>query len=381
MTTRMLLAVTRTGGHTVPALAVAEVIRRRYPQIEIRFAGTAEGIEVRMVPRSGFTLETIPVIGLRRSLHVDLIRFPWMLLKGLVHSFKLISNYAPDLVFCTGGYVSGPVGLSARVLGVPLVLHEQNDYPGVTIRTLSRLATQVFLAFQGAARRIGGCRRVVVGNPTRGGWTDLDPADARRSFGLDTDRHTLVVVGGSQGARGINGAVQSALPRLMEKGLQVLWQTGKLDYDAALATASRWSGRVIVKEFIDDMNAAYRSADLALTRSGAMTLAEITLLGVPAVLVPLPTAAEGHQEHNARAMERAGAARMIRQPELDGDTLSATVCGLVEDPDRLARMASCSRALARPEAADRIVDELVSAGLLKQTADGNGAAGTAATQS
>jgi len=363
---RLLMAVTRTGGHTVPALAVAEAIRRRHPQIEIRFAGTAEGVESRLVPRSDFALEIIPVIGLRRSLHTDLLRFPGMLLKGMVRSLALVWTYSPQLVFCTGGYVSGPVGLSARAMGIPLVLHEQNDYPGVTIRALSRMAAQVFMAFSGAGRRLGGRRRCVVGNPTRGGWTEMDRTEARQRFGLDGDRPTLVVVGGSQGARGINGAVESALPVLMERGFQVLWQTGRLDHAAAAAAATRWPDRVVVFEFIDDMNAAYRAADLALTRSGAMTLAELTLMGVPAVLVPLPTATEGHQEHNARAMERAGAGCMIRQSDLDGASLSRLVSDLVSDPVKLAAMAGRSRALAVPDAADRIVDEMERAGLLGQ---------------
>jgi UDP-N-acetylglucosamine--N-acetylmuramyl-(pentapeptide) pyrophosphoryl-undecaprenol N-acetylglucosamine transferase len=289
-----------------------------------------------------------------------------MLLKGMARSLELVRSYSPQLVFCTGGYVSGPVGLSARALGVPLVLHEQNDYPGVTIRALSRLAAQVFMAFSGAGRRIGGRRRCVVGNPTRGGWAEMDRAEARRQFGLSGERPTLVVVGGSQGARGINGAVETALPDLMARGFQVLWQTGRLDHAAAAAAASRWPDRVVALEFIDDMNAAYRAADLALTRSGAMTLAELTLMGVPAVLVPLPTATEGHQEHNARAMARAGAGCMIRQRDLDGASLARTVSELTADPERLAGMAARSRALAVPDAADRIVDEMERAGLLRR---------------
>ena len=370
--TRLLMAVTRTGGHTVPALAIAEVIRRRHPGVEIRFAGTAEGVESRLVPRSGFALDAIPVIGLSRSLHSDLLKFPLMLMKGMLRSISLVWSYRPDLVFCTGGYVSGPVGLSASVLGVPLVLHEQNDFPGITIRALSRLATQVFLAFEGARRRIGGRLRCVVGNPTRGDWAEVSRAEARSPFGLAADRMTLMVVGGSQGARGINGAVESALPALIGQGFQVLWQTGRLDHAAASAAASRWPGRVVAIEFIDDMNAAYRAADLALTRAGAMTLAELTLMGVPAILVPLPTASEGHQEHNARAMERSGAGRLLLQSDLDGASLSRLVAAMAADSDKLEEMAEKSRGLAVPDAADRIVDELERVGLLKGTADGRG---------
>ncbi len=366
MALRLLFAVTLTGGHTVPALAMAGAVRRRYPDAQIRFAGLAKGVEARLVPRSGYRLETIPVIGLKRQLHPDLLRFPWMLVKGMARSLRLISSYRPHIVICTGGYVSGPVGIAARLLGVPLILHEQNSFPGIAVRLLSRMAAQTFLAFKGAAHRIGGRQRLVVGNPVRAGWQRMDRAEARRCCELDPDRPTLLVVGGSQGAAGINRAVAEALPSLMERAYQVFWQTGKLGYETALSTAEAWKGRVIVKEFIDDMQAACSAADLALTRAGAMTLAEQALLGVAAVLVPLPTATEKHQEYNARARVREGAARMILQSDLDGKTLTSTVIELMENEQALAAMGARSRKLAVPDAADRMVAAMERAGLLKR---------------
>ncbi|MDP6775558.1 MAG: undecaprenyldiphospho-muramoylpentapeptide beta-N-acetylglucosaminyltransferase [Candidatus Latescibacteria bacterium] len=361
---RYLFAVTLTGGHAVPALAVAETLRRRRPEADICFVGLSHGVEARMVPRSGFRFESVPVMGLRRQLHPDLLRFPWVLARGAYGSLKLVSSFRPDVVFCTGGYVSGPIGASARLRGVPLVLHEQNSFPGLTMRLLSRGASQVYTAFKEAVHRLGGLSREAVGNPTRGGWRRLERAEARSRFGLDPAGVVLLVVGGSQGARGINRAVASSLPGLIAKGIQILWQTGKPGYDAALAVVQDRQDRVVVRDFIDDMEAAYSAADLALTRAGGMTLAEQSLLGVPAVLVPLPTATENHQEHNARSRVRAGAARMIREAELDADRLLDDVGQLTGDPEALAEMGRRTRKLASPDAAERIVDEMDRAGLL-----------------
>jgi len=288
-----------------------------------------------------------------------------MLLRGLKRSIGLLCAYRPRLVFCTGGYASGPIGLVAWLMGVPLVLHEQNSYPGVTVRVLSRAAVQVHLAFSGAARWLGGRCRRVTGNPTREGWQRIPRDSARECFGLSPGRPPLVVVGGSQGARAINQALAAALPHLLARNLQILWQTGRLDHDMACDATASHRDRVAVVEFIEDMVAAYSAADIALTRAGGMTLAELTRMGVPAVLVPLPTAAENHQERNARTLVNAGAARMIRQADLNGPVLLRTLAELLDDASATAVMADRSRSLGAPEAADRIVDGLEAGGLLR----------------
>lgn len=364
---RLLFVVTRSGGHLIPAFSLAKVFQRRYPEAEIRFAGTAQGLEAKLVPRSGFVLETIPVIGLRRKFHPELFQFPWMFIKGIYHSYKIISTYRPNLVVCTGGYVSGPVGLTSIVMRIPLVFHEQNSLPGLTVRLLSRMATQVFFGFKQAALRIGGRERMCLGNPVPEGWEGIDRGEARKRFGLESNRKTLLVVGGSQGAQGINRAVLEAFPTLMKQGLQLIWQTGKTDYKIAKSVAENRLNRVVVAEFIEDMEAAYSSADLAVTRAGAITLAEEAVLGVPAILVPLPTAAENHQEFNARARRKDGAAEMIKESELDGPTLSEAILRLIDDPEGLSKMSERSRALSVPDAADRIVKAMERARLLVET--------------
>ncbi len=365
MPLRLLFAVTLTGGHTVPALGVAAAIRKSHPDAIIRFVGVARGVEARLVPHAGYVLETVPVIGLKRRLHLDLLQFPWSLLKGICSAFRILVAYGPHAVICTGGHVSGPVGVAARVLGIPLVLHEQNNYPGLTVRLLSRAARQVYLAFDGARRRVGGREKRVVGNPIRDGWRRVDRKEARRRLGLDEDRVTLFVTGASQGSMGINRAVAEALTLLTDRGYQILWQTGRVGYHAAASAARPCGSRVVVREFIDDMALAYSAADLALTRAGAITITEMTHLGVPALMVPLPLAAENHQVHNAKAMVRAGAARMVHESELSAERLVQEVSGMIDTTGFLSDMSRRSRALAVPDAAARMVEGMAHCGLLR----------------
>ncbi|MDE3000577.1 MAG: undecaprenyldiphospho-muramoylpentapeptide beta-N-acetylglucosaminyltransferase [Gemmatimonadota bacterium] len=365
MPLRLLFAVTLTGGHTVPALGVAAAVRKTRPDTIIRFAGVARGVEARLVPRAGYVLDTLPVIGLKRRLHPDLLHFPWSLLKGICSAFRILITYHPHTVICTGGHVSGPVGVAARLLGIPLVLHESNNYPGLTVRLLSRAARQVYLAFEGARRRVGGREKHVVGNPIRDGWRRVDRKEARRRLGLEMDRITLFVTGASQGSMGINLAVAEALTVLTERGYQILWQTGSAGYHAAASAARPCGGRVVVREFIDDMALAFSAADLALTRAGAITVTEMTQLGVPALMVPLPLAAENHQVHNARAVVRAGAARMVHESELSAERLVQEVSGMIDTIGLLSEMARRSRALAVPDAAARMVEGMAHSGLLR----------------
>lgn len=354
---RLLFAGGGSGGHAIPALAVAELFRTRYPDSDVLFVGTSRGVENHVIPAAGFSLATISAIGLKRALHPDLLRFPFALLRGFVEALRTVRRFRPDLVACTGGFVSGPVGLAARLCGRPLLLHESNLLPGLTVRLLSRFADWVLFGLEGAERKTGGRRKQVVGNPIRGGVADVSPDEARARFGMASNRRTLVVIGGSQGARSINLAVEAALTDLVSGGWQVLWQTGKLDRDRA-ERMSASVPEVTVVEFIDEMPMAYRAANLALARAGAMTLTELRLNALPAILVPLATSAENHQEINARAMEREGWARVILQRELDGPQLVATVEEMVVDSNRLKRMSEISGSADVDGAAERIVDLL-----------------------
>jgi UDP-N-acetylglucosamine--N-acetylmuramyl-(pentapeptide) pyrophosphoryl-undecaprenol N-acetylglucosamine transferase len=245
-----------------------------------------------------------------------------------------------------------------------MILHEQNNFPGLSVRLLSRISTIVFLAFPDAGRRLGGKKKRMVGNPIRTGMQVQDKHIARKALNLNPDRKTLLVFGGSQGARGINRAVAQALPVLIGEQIQVLWQTGKSDLDMAAAVANDYQGCVVVTDFIEDMAQAYSAADLALTRAGAMTVTELTQMGVPALMIPLPTSAENHQEYNAIAMGKSHAARMIREVDLDGNRLSDEIIALFNDEDRLQSMQVSTRKLAVSDSAERIVCELMGSGML-----------------
>lgn len=363
---RVLMAGGGTGGHAFPAIAIADEIRRRRADAEVRFIGTRRGVEMRAVPRAGYPIEVVPVIGLRRALSADLLKFPFILAAGLARTFRAIRRFRPAVVVCTGGYVSGPAGIAAWMQSIPVAIQEQNSFPGLTTRLLSRIAAQVHVTFAASRRYLGG-RGEVSGNPTRVEIGSVGQAEARLRLGLRPDLPTLLVFGGSQGSRPINTAVGQALPALLEgRRLQVLWQTGHLDFESASSLARPFRDFVTVLAFIDDMPAALGAADLAVCRAGATTIAELARAGLPALFIPLPTAAEDHQTKNARTLVSAGAARMIPQRDLDGRRLAQAALDLLNDPAGRRAMSDRMRAFSTPDAAARIVDAIERAGLLRE---------------
>src|SRR5690606_25001436 len=374
---RVLIAAGGTGGHIYPGITIAETLKARRPDTEILFVGTQRGLEADIVPRAGFAFAAIPAHYLRRRLSLDVLRTGWTALRGVVEAARIVRRFRPHVAVGTGGYVSGPAMAAALLMRVPVVLQEQNAYPGLTNRLLGRFAACVALGHPEAKAYLGGGTGVVVtGNPIRRDVLTATREAGLSKFGLDPDRKTLLVFGGSQGGRSINQALLVAAPLLMDRlGIQILHQTGKAGFAAVVEEAERRMraaapgtpvvrldpehvvlGRWPVVPYIDDMPAPYAAADLVVSRAGAITLAEITARGLPAILVPYPFAAEGHQDANARALAQAGAASVVQDKDLDGDGLVAQVSALMENPGRLARMSMASRALARPEAAEHIAD-------------------------
>jgi UDP-N-acetylmuramate--alanine ligase len=313
-------------------------------------------MERHAVPQAGYPIRMISVIGLRRHVSWEWLRFPFALMDSLRETRRLFRAFRPHLVIGTGGYVSGPVGFMAGWFGVPLVIQEQNSYPGITTRLLAWVADQVHLTFPESRRFFLRKRNLQVsGNPTRSEIDSVGRTEARERLKLVPDKPTLCVIGGSQGAHSINVALSEALDRLTASGIQVVWQTGERDYQWASQVAARYGDPVRVQGFAD-MPTALGAADLILCRAGAMTLAEITRCGLPAVLVPYPYATANHQEHNARSLVEAGAAELILDRELNGDLLTEKVSALFGDAERLDRMGRASRSLGRPMAAQNIVD-------------------------
>ncbi len=347
---RVILAGGGTGGHLFPGLAVAREFQRRDATTEILFVGTAQGIEFRVLPREGFKLETLAVKGIKgRGLRgwLDAI---YGVPASLLRSLAIIKTFRPHCVIGLGGYASGPVLLAAKLFGVHCAIMEQNLRPGFTNKLLGRWVARVFTAYARSAEFFPGARVIETGNPVR--WQRLPETAKRRKF-------SLLIFGGSAGARRVNYAVVEALKQLsdLKADLFITHQTGALDYAAIEKAYRELPFEAAVTPFIDAMDEAYAQADLVLCRAGATTVAELTGFGKAAILVPYPYAIYDHQRGNAEALQEQGAAEMILDQELNGQILAQKIRGYLADRERIKKMAAAARALGRPDAAARIVDE------------------------
>jgi UDP-N-acetylglucosamine--N-acetylmuramyl-(pentapeptide) pyrophosphoryl-undecaprenol N-acetylglucosamine transferase len=340
-----------TGGHLFPALAVADELRRRHPDAVVDFVGGRRGLETRLVPQAGYPLRTLPISGLKgASLPARAVAGGAAALAVLRCAAWFIAH-RPRLVVGVGGYASGPAVLAAWLLGIDTMLMEQNHFPGATNRWLAPRAAAVCVPSEAARARLGG-RGIVTGNPVRPEFTAIGPSPRAAST-------SLLVFGGSRGARSINRAIVEALPLLaaMSPPPRIVHQTGPEEHDSvARAYAAQPNLAAEVSAFLDDMPARLAAADLVVSRAGATTLAELAAAGRPAILVPFPHAADDHQRLNAEAVRDAGAAVMIRDADLAGPGLGAEIAALASDPARRERMAAAARTLARPDAARRIAD-------------------------
>lgn len=327
----------------------------------MRFVGTPFGVESQAVPRAGYELEFIPAQGFKGKGPLgQAFTLSQLFTISLYHSLGIMGSFRPQVVVGTGGYVSGPVVLAAILQGIPTLIQEQNSHPGLTTRLLARWVDQVHLSFPSSVRyfrRQDNLR--ISGNPTRDSLAAVNGSQARERFGLDQDKQTVLVLGGSQGAHSINRAMLEALGKLgRERRVQILWQTGERDYGWVKDKSAVYGLKVVVEEFIHDVALAYGAADLVICRAGAITIAELTRCGLPAILVPYPFAAANHQLFNARTLVEAGAVEIIPDQELNGERLSSVLTALLRDEKRLAMMAKESKKLGRPEAAEKVVDAI-----------------------
>jgi UDP-N-acetylglucosamine--N-acetylmuramyl-(pentapeptide) pyrophosphoryl-undecaprenol N-acetylglucosamine transferase len=343
---RVMIAGGGTGGHVIPALAIAQELRARY-RAEVLFVGTPRGIEKRLVPAAGFDLRLIEIGALNR---VDLsTRLKTMLdlPRAMLASAKLIREFRPDVAIGVGGYASGPAMLMAWVLRVPTIAFEPNVVPGFANRLVARTVKAAAVQFEKTCGYFRNCR--VTGVPVRRDFFNVPPRPKDAT-------PTLLVFGGSQGAHALNQAVLEALPQLaaVVPGLCIIHQTGEKDYVEAQAAYLKHRVAAEVSAFIDDMPGAFARADLVLCRSGASTVAEITAAGKPAIFIPLPTAADDHQRHNAEMLAAGDAARLLPQSELSADRLVSEISSLMSDRTLLAGMSEAARRFAHPDAAATI---------------------------
>src|SRR6476660_1823286 len=350
---RVLIAAGGTGGHIYPGIAVAKEILRRAPESEIRFVGTARGLENKLVPQAGFKLSLIDSAGLKNVGRVARARGLLVLPRSFWAARSLIRAFRPEVVIGAGGYVSGPVVLTAAILRVPTLVMESNALPGWTNRTLARFVDKAAVSFEAALPFFHG-KALVTGNPVRREFFEI-PTRARQPR-----QFSILVFGGSQGARAINEAVIAALPALenLKEVMRLTHQTGDADFakvSSAYAEAG-WGENVVVRKYIDNMVDAFAAVDLVICRAGATTTAELIAAGKASVMIPFPFAADDHQRRNAEALAAAGAGRMILQQDLTGQRLAKEITTLASEPERIMAMEEAARKLARGDAAVAVVD-------------------------
>lgn len=348
-----------TGGHIFPAVSIANEIRRRYPDAKIQFVGAKGRMEMKRVPDAGYDIIGLEIAGFDRKRLWRNFSVLWKLYKSMRRARRIIKDFHPDIAIGVGGYASGPTLKAAQRAGVPTLLQEQNSYAGVTNKLLAKKAHKICVAYQGMDRFFPAQNIILTGNPIRAGILEcrLTQSEARKKLGMDPDKPMVLVVGGSLGSRTLNEAMMSQGHKIVDAGAQILWQTGS-NYDRGVEESELAKNPLVkVTKFISDMATAYRGADIVVSRAGAGTISELQALGACAILVPSPNVAEDHQRHNAEALVNQHATVMV----LDADAnslLADKVLELLAHPDKCKKMSENIRAMALPDAAATIVDQV-----------------------
>ena len=353
---KFLFAGGGTGGHLFPAIAVAEQIKEMKPEAEIMFVGTKDRIEGKTIPKLGYGFKSIWVKGFSRKFTLKNLLFPLRLFVSAVQSLFINASFNPNVAIGSGGYVAGPAIWGASVLGAKVILLEQNSYPGVTTRLLEKHADEIHISFEDSKKYLKKKKILLTtGNPVRKNLGTIDKVKALTSFGFSAEKKTLLILGGSLGARSINKAAGNVVNKLSDEGLQVIWQTGKNYYEDYKHFNSK---SIKVFDFIEDMNYAYSATNLILARAGATTIAEILVLGIPSILVPSPNVAENHQYYNAKSLSDEGAAILIEDKEIDLKIFNVVTVTINSD-EKLTELKKNALLLAKPEAAKIIAKSAI----------------------
>lgn len=358
---RIIISGGGTGGHIFPAIAIADALKRRFPQAEILFIGAKNRMEMDRVPKAGYPIEGLWISGFKRELSIDNLSFPFKLLSSMINARKIIKRFKPDLVIGVGGFASGPTMKTAASMRIPVVIQEQNSFPGITNKIVAPKAAKICVAYDNMEKWFPKEKIVLTGNPLRNNIKPLDDKkeESLEFFGLNPKKKTILLVGGSQGALGINKGISAQMDSFKDNDYQMIWQTGKPYYEQAVAEVSNngLQDRIKCVVFIDRMDMAYAAADVVISRAGAMSISELSLLKKAVVFVPLPTAAEDHQTKNAMRLVDADAAIMVRNNETE-EKLLPTVFGLLADVNKLEKFKNNIAAFAKPNAAEDIVDQI-----------------------
>lgn len=355
-----------TGGHIYPAIAIANELKAMDSATEILFVGAEGKMEMEKVPRAGYRIEGLPVVGIRRELTLANLAFPVKLGRSLLRAGQIVRDFRPDAAVGVGGYASGPTLFAASMKGIPTLIQEQNSYAGLTNKVLARWAKRICVAYPGMDAFFPADKIKLTGNPVR---KDIQLADGqvtagRTLFGLEESRPTLLVIGGSQGARTLNESIEAGLKQFVDAGVQVVWQTGPAFLERARAAVLA-VGSPLVKayDFIYDMDKAYAVADAVVSRAGALSVSELCLVGRPAILVPFPAATDDHQTKNALALVERNAALLVSDQAARQDLVTAAL-NLLADPARRQQLQTAIRTLAKPDAAREIAEEVQKLGKL-----------------
>lgn len=358
MINRIIFAAGGTGGHVYPAIAIADELKKLNENIKIKFIGAKGRIEEKIVPANGYELETIEITGIKRSFNLKNITAAYKILKALRDSKKILKDFSPELVYGTGGFVSGPVLRAAQSLGFTNVIEEGNFYPGVTVKLVSPKADKVILNFEGTKKFLKRSDNVaVMSYPVRQNLKIYEKGEAAKYFGLDGSKKILFVFGGSQGARSINSALLKCFKNLSASGIHIIWQTGESDFESVNSAVSS-NRNIKVLKYIDKIDYAYSASNLVVCRSGISTIMELASFGKTAIFVPYPKASENHQEKNAGAVVEKNAAEIIADKDLN-QKLESAVLRLINDDNKLSYMGSNISLMADTEAASKIASMLV----------------------
>ncbi|EQF23716.1 undecaprenyldiphospho-muramoylpentapeptide beta-N-acetylglucosaminyltransferase [Clostridioides difficile CD160] len=361
---KVLLSGGGTGGHVYPAIAIANKIRDEHPDAEIIFVGTEKGIESEIVPKYGFELKTVTVQGFKRKIDFDNVKRVFKLFKGLEQSRKIVKKFKPDVVIGTGGYVSGPVLFNASMGKIPAIIHEQNSFPGVTNKILSKTVTKVLTSFEDSHKRFPEAaeeKLVFTGNPVRKEILLSRKNIARKNLAISEEKRMVLCYGGSGGSRKINDAMRLVIKNMVNEDIAFIFATGKSYYDEFMESISDINLKPYQKvvPYLEDMANALAASDLVIGSAGAISLAEITALGKPSIIIPKAYTAENHQEYNAKSIEKQGAGIAILEKNLTPESLNTAVFKLLGDRELLVDMANASKTIGKPEAIDLIYDEII----------------------
>jgi UDP-N-acetylglucosamine--N-acetylmuramyl-(pentapeptide) pyrophosphoryl-undecaprenol N-acetylglucosamine transferase len=361
MVKRIIISGGGTGGHIYPAIAIANAILKEVPDAEILFVGALGKMEMEKVPKAGYRIVGLPIVGIKRELSLDNLAFPFKLVNSLLKARDVVKEFKPDVAVGVGGFASGPLLMMASLAGVPILIQEQNSYAGLTNKLLAKRAAKICVAYPGMEAFFPKEKLVLLGNPVR---SDIVDVSGRRNealvhFDLSPERKTLFVMGGSLGARSINESINKGLEELVAAGYQILWQTGKGFIEKAKESIQKLSSeRVKAFEFIYEMDLAYAVADVVVSRAGALSVSELCLVGKPAILVPYPAAAEDHQTKNALNLTEQHAAILVKDQNT-GDELVSKAMDLLKNDIRQSELVANIKKLGRPSAADDIAAEVL----------------------